>query len=66
MLLDNESFNFWVLPNTYRIIKIGEDIQYIKIFGNNRLYNEFDLKNEITLKNIRENTHISKLNLNID
>ena len=63
VLVDNKSYNFWLSPNTYRMIQIKEDAQYIKIFGNNRLYNEFDLKNEIVLNSIRSNTQINKLNI---
>lgn len=60
VIIDDNSYNFWVLQNRYQLIKVDSNSTYVKIFGNNKFYCEFNLKDEKDLNSIRKNTSINK------
>jgi hypothetical protein len=63
VIIDGSSFNFWVLKNSYQIVKVNPDAVYVKIFGDNKFYSEYNIKEEKDLNLIRKNTFVNYFNL---
>lgn len=56
---DNTCENILIRPKNYYVKYVNNNIRYIKIFGNNILYQDYDLQSEIHINEIKNNSSIS-------
>lgn len=62
---DGFAHNFWLGPKNFNLLKIKNNTQFVKIFGNNILYLDVDLMNDETKKFLEENTIVYKMNTHL-
>lgn len=62
VIVDNKSYNFWLLPKEKNLIPLQENPRYIKIFGDNILHKDYDLQNPEDVKEITDYNHIKSFN----
>lgn len=63
VIVDDSSYNFWLNSYEKKIIKLKNDSRYIKIFGDNLLYCDYDLLNSNHVAEIIDNTSIKALSI---
>lgn len=63
VIVDDSSFNFWLHSYEKKIIKLENDSRYIKIFGDNVLYCDYDLLNQSHISEIINNNSIKALSV---
>lgn len=62
IISDGKATNLWLRPKNFNVFKLEKDTQYVKIYGNDRLYLDVDLFKKEDLDFLTDNTTVSKFN----